>query len=49
MKILSVGAESFNAKGQTNGHGEGNSGFSQFCESTGKRLLSSEMCRHLGP
>jgi hypothetical protein len=43
MKILSVGADSLNAKGQTDRHDEGNSGFSQFCERAGKRLLSSGM------
>jgi len=32
MKIRSVGAELFHADGQTDGHDEGNSRFSQFCE-----------------
>jgi hypothetical protein len=48
MEILPVGAESLNAKGQTDRHDEGNSRFLQFCESSGKRLLSSQMCHHLG-
>ena len=32
VKILTVGAELFHADGQTAGHDEANSRFSQFCE-----------------
>ena len=32
MKLRPVGAELFHADGQTDGHDEGNSRFSQFCE-----------------
>jgi len=34
MKIRPVGAELFHVDGQTDMHGEANSRFSQFCEST---------------
>jgi len=32
MKIRPVGAELFHVDGQTDGHGEANGRFSQFCE-----------------
>jgi hypothetical protein len=32
IKTRQVGAELLHAEGQTDGHDEGNSGFSQFCE-----------------
>jgi len=39
MKIRPVGAEMAHAGGRTDGHGEANSRFSQFCEHAKKTLL----------
>jgi hypothetical protein len=46
MKIRPVGAELFHADGQTNGHDEANSRFSQFCESSLKMKLLF-WCKHV--
>jgi len=43
MKIRPVGAELFHVTGQTEGHGEANDGFSEFCGRASKLLYR----RHL--